>query len=103
MRVIGKFREIYRNNTLPSINSAISKRNYDKQRVLDYLIGAKKGSISPAILKDVISGEQIDIQICCYTDGIYAWRSDLIYYVEKYDIALDEQFIKHVNSKTNDR
>ena len=67
---------------------------------MDYLIGARKSSISPAILKDVISGKQIDIQRCCYNDGTYTWRSDLIYYIEKYDIALDEEFVTYINNKS---
>ena len=35
------------------------------------------------------------------TDGKYAWRSDVIYYVEKYNMSLLNDFIKHVLSWYN--
>lgn len=35
-------------------------------------------------------------------DDKYAWRSDLIYYFEKYNLKLDDDFIAHVMSKTSE-
>lgn len=31
-----------------------------------------------------------------YNDGEYAWRSDIIYYVEKYNMRLEEDFVNKV-------
>ncbi len=30
------------------------------------------------------------------SDGKYEWRSDVIYYVDKYDMELPDEFIQHV-------
>jgi len=30
------------------------------------------------------------------SDGKYQWRSDIIYYVEKYDLELPEEFVNYV-------
>ena len=30
------------------------------------------------------------------TDGTWIWPADLVYYVENYDLQLDEEFIKHM-------
>lgn len=67
-----------------------------KDRIVRYMKNGKISSCSPAIVKDVLSGEPINAPLSCMNDGIYAWRSDLIYYIEKYNINLPDDFIKHV-------
>ena len=97
MNIVGKFKEIYNDDSLPSIKDLIQDESFDeKDRVLLYLKNAKKGAISPGNIKDVITGEKISGEFCCYNDGEYAWRSDVIYYVEKYNLKLDANFIKHI-------
>ena len=51
---------------------------------------------APGRALDVISGEKIDRTLCMYNDGEYAWRSDIIYYVEKYNMRLEEDFVNKV-------
>lgn len=97
MNIVGKFREIYKDDSLPSIKDSIQNKSIsEKERILHYLKSAKKGAFSPGNIKDVITGEKISGEFCCYSDGEYAWRSDIIYYVEKYNLKLDSDFIKHI-------
>ena len=64
--------------------------------VLTYLRAGRRGAVAPAILTDVISGERIPSVLTMMTDGEYFWRSDLIYYIEKYHLMLDEDFLAKV-------
>ncbi len=100
MIVVGRFREIYKDDSLPSIYDFVSEKHYkDKDLVLKYLKNGKKSAVAPAKVKDVIAKEYINIELCCYTDGCYAWRSDLIYYVDKYNLKLDDGFVKHIKQR----
>lgn len=100
MIVIGKSREIYNDKTLPSIKD--NHRKLDpaiKKKVIGYLRAGRVTAASPAILKDVFTKEPLRIALCMQTDGQYAWRSDVLYYFEKYDLDLGEEFIEHVTSR----
>ena len=59
--------------------------NYTEDSQLDRVV---KDIICPE--KGVI-GSPDDI-----TDGTWIWPADLVYYVENYDLQLDEEFIKHM-------
>lgn len=101
MIVKGKFREIYNDNTLPSIAELISDTPIqNKHNVLKYLRKGKITSCSPARIYDVLTDQVINIPLNCMTDGIYAWRSDVIYYFEKYNLKLDDDFINYVLKMT---
>lgn len=99
MIVIGKFKEFYNDDKLPSIKQSFTQYTPEqKTKVLNYLKNGNKGAIAPGKMTDVISGEVIDGELCCYSDGKYGWRSDLIYYFEKYNIELPEDFVNMVVS-----
>lgn len=102
MIVIGKFKETYNDNRLASIFDAVhDSPPPEKDKVLKYLKSGKAGAMSPSILYDRVSnGAGIIKNPVCYNDGVYAWRSDVIYYYEKYNIDLPDDFIKHVLRKS---
>ena len=63
----------------------------------------KKGkviAVAPAIVRDVLNPDVRLPELFLMSDGKYEWRSDVIYYVEKYDMALPDEFIQHVLSQT---
>ena len=97
MLVIGKCKEVYKDNNLPSIKDLIqSEPIKNKEIVLQYLKNGKKGAVAAGRAFDFISGETIPGELFCYSDGEYGWRSDTIYYFEKYNLKLDEAFIQHI-------
>lgn len=55
-------------------------------------------AVSPSIKIDVID-RKTNVGHCLMSDGEYKWTYDLIYYVEKYDMELPDEFIKHVLKK----
>ena len=74
----------------------VSKVNYDKKKILDYLQNGKKEAICPKPIYDIISGKMISTSFTVLTDGEYIWKNDLPYYVDKYNIKLPQSFIEKV-------
>ena len=97
MIIIGRCKELYNDDKLPSINDMISQNPIaEKGRVLNYMKNGNKGSAAAGVAMDIIKNIPIEAEFCCYNDGIYGWRSDTIYYFENYNLKLDEDFLKHV-------
>ncbi len=97
MKVIGMVREIYKDDSLPTIKEAYKELEPEKKlAVLAYLKSGKVTAAAPAISRDVLTGEKIGGSLVMQTDGEYAWRSDVAYYFEKYNIDLGYDFIAHV-------
>lgn len=67
----------------------------EKVRVVDYL---KRGGVTEALsssispVKDIFTGEIIPGKWSQRADGHYTWSNSLYWYVEKYDLALPEDF-----------
>ena len=58
----------------------------------------KKADVTSAaagVFRDVLTGTAIPGQAICLTDGKYGWRSDVTYYVEKYNMKLPQEFVDH--------
>ena len=95
---VGIYKEFYNGEyELPSIRDAIYQDTVSNKRTLvSYLKKGKPFAAASAINKDVLSGERIPGELLMLTDGVYEWRSDLVYYIEKYNLKLPDDFIKHV-------
>jgi len=96
MIVIGKTCEVYKDNKYPSIKDLINKPIKEKIKIIEYMKNCKIEAASPAIVTDLINNKNKFTELYIMTDDKYAWRSDVIYYVEKYDMELPEEFIQHV-------
>ncbi len=96
MIVIGQTREVYKDDKYPSIGEIVGKPIKEKDKILSYMKNCKISSVSPAIVTDVINPKKKINELYCMTDGTYGWRSDVIYYVEKYDMALPDEFVQYV-------
>lgn len=99
MKNICEIKEIYRTAAAKSIYELRNEvAPYQKDKVLEYLRNGAKGAVSPAIPLDVITGEPIQGTLTTMNDGKYYWRSDLIYYVEKYNLDLPKCFLKDIDA-----
>lgn len=78
-----------------SMKSLISStRLMDKNKIVEYLRNGELMIASPGLAIDVLSDSQPIIgELCILTDGKWAWPSDLAYFVEKYSIELNNEFI----------
>lgn len=82
-----------------SLKNAVNKLNFEKpELIILYLQSAKLLAASPGLVKDVLGDGEIIDSLCIYTDGVWSWPSDLVYYVEKYKVALPSDFIKHMET-----
>lgn len=96
MIVIGMYAETHDDPNLPKLSDAISDTAPPyKEKALAYLRDPKKVSaFAPGIAHDALTGEAIPGYFSCSTDGVYEWRSDLPYYLEKYNVSLPDDFVK---------
>lgn len=96
MILIGEIQELLKNDKYPSIKTLIHKPINEKEKVIQYMKRSAIIAAAPAIVRDVLNPEIKIPELLLMSDGKYQWRSDIIYYVEKYDLELPEEFINHV-------
>lgn len=100
---IGYFREL--RHGMPSgpvLVDAVNKGDFrgDKQALLEYLRSGLVYAASPGIGIDVLDPSGgVSGSIHALTDGRWIWPADLAFYVEKYDVALPEQFLEDLRSR----
>lgn len=101
---VGKYKEIDNGDELPSLLDNITNEEiHEKQKVLSYMKCIRPDAYAPASLTDCITGERMDIALYSCHDGIYHWRSDIIYYFEKYNLRLPDDFIQFAVERKNPR
>lgn len=95
MIIVGRIKE---NNgpDFPALRSLIGKPMREKERVVQYLKTAPAIAAAAASMKDVLTNQYTGRELLVHTDGKFLWRSDVTYYVEKYDMELPDEFVKHI-------
>lgn len=84
-----------------SITKFFSETPYEhKNAVVSYMKTRGTVKCVCGLANDVVSGEAIGTRTIIH-DGEYSWTNDLIYYVEKYNLKLPDDFIRYVLSQTN--
>lgn len=96
MITIGQTCELDKDSQYPSIRELINKPIREKSKVIEYMRKSKVIAVAPARVRDIINPDNKIPELFLMTDGKYEWRSDVIYYVEKYDMELPKEFIEHV-------
>lgn len=71
-------------------------RPQTKQVVLKYLRSFNNVAVAAGYPEDVVTGEIVRIPYLAFEDDEYCWDSSDIYHLEKYDIALDPEFVDKV-------
>jgi len=94
MIYIGEFREDFGMEHAPISECISDVAIPEKSKVLAYLKHGRVAAASSIKLKDALTGDAIPGEALYYTDGQYAWRSDLCYYFEKYNFILPPAFIR---------
>ncbi len=93
---IGFYREMSQGKeTYPSIYDVVNKGNAALvENICSYLSNGTAVIVSPGVTMDAIDETAgVAGTGSSYTDGIWLWPDDLIYYVRKYNIALPDDFI----------
>ncbi len=100
MKSLNIYSEYTKNSSVGSIKDNLSTKeiNY-KDEILSYLKSGRHVAAACGSAKDIFTGERLKDEWILLSDGEYEWTSDLIYYVEKYNLMLPDDFIIHVLSK----
>ncbi|MDD3222511.1 MAG: hypothetical protein EOM34_09120 [Clostridia bacterium] len=101
MKPVGLYAELVKCDSLdlPSIYDYISDEAYDgKEKIVSYLKNGIEDCVAPGRALDCFNGEVIENKLCGMNDGEFCWQSDLLYYVEKYNLRLEKEFEKKVLS-----
>ena len=85
----------------PSMRDSFSTEPVeDADRLIDFILHAGILDIgTTAEARDVFTGEGTGIRDNLRTDGVYAWGTDLAYYIKKYNLRLPDDFVKHALAK----
>ena len=70
-----------------------------QQQIVEYLKQGKCIASAAGRAKDIFTGKTINEELTFMTDGKYEWRSDIAYYVEKYNLRLSKDFEDYVLKK----
>lgn len=97
MIILNKFDEFGKNMGFPSMQDFFEKSKYKNQEIIiDYLNNGLITMTQASYARDVFTGEVINKEKTFMNDGVYAWNSDLVYYVERYNLKLPDEFETHV-------
>ena len=94
MKKIGFYREYTESSKDPSVFELdISGKNQINTKILNYLKTGVEVCYFRNAARCRLSGEYFGPYSTIYTDGEWIWTSGLIFYVEKYNIKLPEDFL----------
>lgn len=96
MKFITDYKELGGNQNA-SLLGYLEKEPIDnKEKTLDYLKNGKDNGIRCSVVYDYVKDESMSETIKLFTDGEFNWDSEEIYHFEKYNLRLNEDFIKKV-------
>lgn len=101
LRVVGYYREMFPDDlALPLMRDSLKCEPVsDVAKIVHYLRSGVMTAGCMGMVLDVFAPEKGEFLECdMLTDGVYEWRADLAYYVEKYNLALPIEFLEHVRS-----
>ena len=99
MKSICSYRELEDDATLPSLQDNLSKVDIsddEYEKILKHLKNGKTTFVTSQTPRDIFTGKNIGSDLRIFTDGVYSWTNEEIYYFEKYKIKLNEDFIRFV-------
>lgn len=81
----------------PKLVDSVGRPQPDEQEIVRYLRNGLLLVGCPGLVNDVLDTGTGPIgSPDILTDGEWAWPGDLPYYVEKYHVALPDEFVQHV-------
>ena len=102
MKIIGQYNELAPDKGFPSMLDSMAKTPYaSKEIILSYLRNGKVHMVTAAKVVDALKKTRTKIDLIFMNDGTYEWSSAIIYYVDKYNLQLPDEFVNYIlkNSK----
>ena len=98
MKYITDYKELHGNENNSLLDYVSAKAIEGKEKILSYLKNGKSDGVRCSGIYDYVTAEPQFDTIHLFTDGEYYWDSEEIYHFEKYNITLNDQFVKKVLS-----
>lgn len=70
-----------------------------KAQILKYLRSSNVIAAIPGRITDLFTQKPVNQENLLMSDGTYEWSTDIVYYYDKYNLALPDDFIDYVCSK----
>lgn len=101
MKRVGFYRELAGGSpTDPSIFDAPRGEHPDREALLEYLQFGELHVGCPGVVRDVYDPSGPPVAAAHeLTDGMWVWPVAIAYYVLKYGLLLDEDFVAHARSR----
>jgi len=99
---VGFFKELgFNASQKPSLMASISEEPHkDKEKIIKYLESGVLFMARGGFEMDVINpSDEIIGHGHIMTDGVWEWQDILAYYVRRYNVVLDEEFLRYMASK----
>lgn len=96
MKFITDYKELGGNQNASLLDYLEKEPIDNKEKTLDYLKNGKDNGIRCSVVYDYVKDESMSETIKLFTDGEFNWDSEEIYHFEKYNLRLNEDFIKKV-------
>ena len=94
---LDNYSELNKMTGLPSMKDCFSDKPIkNKSIVLEYMKSQPVSLYAFMHIRDVVTGKIVPETVACQDDGVYEWRNDVVYHFEHYNLALPDDFIKHV-------
>ncbi len=101
MKIIGQYHELAPDMGFPSMVDSMAKGTYaSKEAILTYLRNGKVHMVTASKVVDALTKAQTKIDLVFMNDGSYAWTSAIIYYVDRYNLQLPDEFVNHILKKS---
>lgn len=101
MKYITDYKELHGNINVSLLDHLSEKPIEGKQKILSYLKNGKSDGVRCSGIFDYVDNDPQFDTIHLFTDGEYYWNSEEIYHFEKYNMKLDDDFVKKVLSNNN--
>ncbi|MEU1619104.1 hypothetical protein ABZ479_17635 [Streptomyces sp. NPDC005722] len=97
-RFLGAFRELQHGAADgPSLPAAVRERGEEyEDDLVRYLRSGAVLAVTTSAVYDVLSPDRAFIDgLSLLTDGQWFWHTDLAHYVERYHVAVSDEFVQH--------
>ena len=101
-KLIGYYKEFFKDSDYPSLRDSFEEKPYPmKKEIAKYLLSCTPFVATAGWATDVFTGEHIKGEELGIEDDKYFWKSELAYYVEKYNLRLPKEVEDHILRKIN--
>ena len=95
---IANYKEFNDEKNAPSVAEGVRKTEVPKKHeILKYMKSFEADVVCPALVRDEVTKKETKLTLIYYTDGEFLWDERVIYHFDKYNISLNEDFLKKIS------